>query len=277
MRTYICVLTLLLMLSASAGYCLEFGTTARYFGMGGAGIAASDDAGALDFNPANLASLETGEPADQYGYWGAQDGAWAWQGIGTFELSGDLDYMAINIAGLNELNNWGLGVSFKDFDLFDEQVWTLGAGFRLGEGPYSVGASLVRLDNSVSETLFNIGGLYTMDRPGMLPIRIGATISDITDEIGGPFFNVGAAIPLAEGRVKLAIDVLDITDEVDTLFNIGAEAALANGWIARVGSLDGDLSLGAGYKYGKWNLDAAWVDFDSPMSSSLIVSGGMSF
>ena len=120
-RTYIVVLVLALLALGLAAHAQVLGTTARYLGMGLTGIAAADDAGAVDFNPANLGSLNLRPLDESYNVRPPQldKPLWMAQGEVTSAVSGDLDFTAFHAAAyyINHVHKkHGFGVSFQTLE-----------------------------------------------------------------------------------------------------------------------------------------------------------------
>ncbi len=247
----ICVVLLLAV--ASVGSASELGFSARSAGMGGTGIADTQDAGSTFYNPAGLPWLQAPP---------APDSMWGVQGLGVWETGSDWGFKAAAVAGANPDSGWGLGAFYADDDW--DNWWGLGAGKKFGE-TWSLGAGMLKED----ETVFNAGLIYQLALPNPGVISLGLFVMDITDEWGGPIYNVGACMPLGE-TARLAVDVWDLTDEWDTTVNVGAEAIVAPDWCVRAGSMDGDMTFGAGYQGDGWTLDAAYVDWDYGDASILI-------
>jgi len=90
----------------------------------------------------------------------------------------------------------------------------------------------------------------------------------------------------ATPALLIAVDVSDVTSEIDTRWNAGAEFSFGscNEWVARAGVAElpeingdsnSDLTLGLGYAQKNWRLDGAWVD--TAGTSTWSVGAGFSF
>ena len=241
---------------------------ARQMGMGGVGVAAADDAGAINYNPANLASLNIAPPAGQYDPYTRP---WNWQLAGTAEVGGELDFWAAHLAGSNPQSNWGVGASFQSISESSSYDWWLaGAGAQLGGSNWQWGVSVMDADIYGGETTFNVGLLHTRQLPAGPPLRVGLTVEDVTDELNvGPFFNVGVAYPLmvsGDQQLLLAADLLDATDEINSIINVGMEFQPCANWAVRGGLIDTDYATaGLGYKGGAWQVDVAWQEWPGLM------------
>lgn len=260
--------TLLLVVALVVTCAVVSANPARYWGMGGAGIATANDAGAVEYNPANLGALPFAPVASGYGY-GAGPAMWNWDVAGTIELSGDMDYKAFDFATTN--GNVGIGGSWESADL----GWALGFGTGIGETNWNWGLSLAHM---MDETIFNAGLLYTMPQVDRPPLKLGLVAGDLTDKLE---LAVGAGIPLGDQGGVLALDATNLTGEGDVVFNAGVELPVAQNVVARAGMADlGDgsyLTLGLGYAGESWAVDAAWVDVDSPDKDEIVATFSYSF
>ncbi len=276
------VVTVVVLLLASSLAFAQYTTTvliegvglvpARQMGMGAVGVAAADDAGAINYNPANLASLNIAPPPGMYSQYDPYAKPWNWQIAGTAEVSGDLDFWGIHLAGTNPQSDWGVGASYQSISPSSESHWWLaGTGAQLGSSNWQWGVSVMDADLYGGKTTFNVGLLYTRQLPGSLPLRIGLTAEDVTDELNiGPFFNVGIAYSLTvagDQQLLLAADLLDATDELNSIVNAGVEFQPCANWAIRGGVIDIDDSsnatAGIGYHSGAWQVDVAWQESSS--------------
>ena len=256
--------------AANADYGIPGFTTARYMGMGSVGVAAADDVGAINYNPANLASLDIAPPAGLSTSSDVFAQPWSWQAAGTLEVDGDLDYRALHFAGSDSQAEWGFGASWHSTDSPSWMVadwWLAGIGARLGSSNWQWGISVMdgADDFYGDETTFNVGFLYNWQQQTGEPVRIGFTVDDLTDEYqAGPFFNVGIAWPISTcecGPLLLSADLLDATDEYETLFNVGFELKPLENWAFRGGRFNNDLyTAGVGYESGAWEIDVSWQE-----------------
>ena len=273
MNRLMTVVTVVALLLVSTAAFAQYTTTvlaegialvpARQMGMGGVGVAAADDAGAINYNPANLASLNIGPPAGQYDPYTQP---WNWQIAGTAEIGGDLDFWAAHLAGNNPQSNWGVGASYQSISPASSYDWWLvGVGARLGGSNWQWGVSVMDGDLYSGETTFNAGLLYTQQLPAGAPLRVGLTVEDVTGEFSvGPFINVGVAYPLrlsGDQQLLLAADLLDATDENYSMVNVGVEFQPRANWAIRAGLIDTDsATAGLGYNAGSWRVDVAWQE-----------------
>ncbi|HEY3398540.1 MAG TPA: hypothetical protein VGM19_12870 [Armatimonadota bacterium] len=242
--------------------------TARYAGMGNVGIAASDDAGAIGFNPANLASLSM--PA------GTVEKPWSGQLIGTVQLAGDGSLWGLNGAAYDSANRQGIGAGFgHQGSPFDVNAFAIGYGAALKNTGLNWGLSLSNDDN----TMINLGLQYNLPMTEAAPIKLGFVAADLFNASNdGPFYSVGAAFQAGK-QLLIGADWLDVSD-VSTI-NVGAEYTLDNAFTLRAGgtNLDdsGRLTLGAGYKAEAYKADLSWVDGKNGADDQVMISVGADF
>jgi hypothetical protein len=242
--------------------------TPRQLGMGNTATAIADDGGAWFQNPAGLGGLNVACEENK---------KWANDIIGFGGDSSD-SFFGVTWSGFEPAKAKGFGAGYVDGG--NTKIFGAGYGQNWKSSPLSVGVNVLRNDPDVgdSDTFFNIGFLYKFARPDADPIRAGLVISDVTDASdNGPFFNIGVAWPVND-QLLLAVDVNDLTDEVDSNFDFGAEYLFGKQyeWAVRAGSADGDLTLGGGYAFANnWRIDAAWADTD--VDKTWTVGAGLNF
>lgn len=251
--------------------------SARSLGMGTTAVGVADDASAWGQNPAGLAALNV--PVMEGKVWGHDL-------MGTFQTidegDEDEDFWGITWSGWDPARRRGIGAGYGDAE--EMKVFGAGYGQAFGESPASWGLSIMGVDpdGDDSEALFNVGFLYGFEQPEQAPIRLGLTVTDITDEFDiGPQFNIGVCWP-ATPELKIAADVLDITDESDEgpFLNAGAEYMLGEQreWALRAGVVDTDdgseFTAGVGWARQNFRIDAAFADIADGLWA---VSGACSF
>jgi len=244
--------------------------TPRHLGMGGAGIGVADDAAAWYQNPAGLAALKV--PVLE----GKKIGIDA---VGTYADYDEADAWAIDVSGWDPAKRIGAGVGYSDIEEASS-MFGFGVGVAIKNTALTVGANVMFVDNDLmgsspasttddDPTWLNLGFLYKFEQPEKAPIRAGLVIADLADESdNGPFLDLGIAWP-ATDKLLVAVDVTDITDEVDVEINGGVEYIMGkNNEIAlRAGLMDNgddhDLTLGAGYSFPNgFRVDAAYLNAD---------------
>lgn len=265
------VVVLVCVVLATGAFAQGFGLSPRSMGMGTAGIGVADDGAAWFQNPAGLANLNVQ----------CQDGKlWANDVIG-FVGDSDDTLWGVNWSGWQPAKGMGFGAGYTSLAGGDEKTYGVGFGMNITKTPLSAGVSLMHISDGGSDTFGNIGLLYRFVQPGKAPIRLGLTVLDVTDQIGGPVWNLGVAWP-ATPDLLVAVDWNDVSDKYNSAFNAGAEYAFGTNkeWRARAGIFDtGDshkLTLGAGYALPKnWRVDAAWADTEG--HSTWSIGAGYSF
>jgi hypothetical protein len=239
--------------------------TPRSVGMGGAVVGVADDAAAWVNNPAGLPGIKlTAEPG---GSWdGIATGSWG-TNRGT---KNDVVSLTASMKRTPD-TNWGVGVGYLDSE---RNFSALGAGFgyQFKDSPLSVGASLYRVDpdfvGASAETAFDLGFMYSFAVEDREPVKVGLVVRDLTQDIFAKrTFDIGASWKVAP-QWLVALDVEDITDESNAgpFISGGVEYTFGTNmeWKARAGFADDgndhNMTLGAGYDFGKWSVDAAFVN-----------------
>jgi hypothetical protein len=256
---------------------LGFGVTSRYAGMGEAGLALANDAGALDLNPAGLAAQSTpylapgacwnqawgNDPAAaQHGMRGHMPGAPAPTGPGqltlTDELSSNQHADGFDYAGSGPGSPWGWGAVYhhRSFDGETDSNWSVGGAYNLVAQRLALGLAYNHTDqdyppydypftgtgsyppSSESHDLWNAGLIY-LDPVSWtsVPARWGAVV-DAGNGIE-PIWNVGVAVPF-DTRGGLCADWVDVFNAYDSHLNLGAEYWLGthDDWGLRLGLAD---------------------------------------
>ena len=268
----IAVVVLLLGL-ASAGFCqwnytglTSDSVTARWMGMGGTGTAAANDEGAIDFNPALLATLDLGMPMNS-------NSPLASKGSLTGS-TGEYDAFSVKVATVNVEQGWGAGVGYEHATKWwIDDILQVGVGYKIPNTQLSVGAQVANWEGDYQGFL---GAVYDFPQKELSPIRLGAVWGNFTSADGVPsWLNLGLVVPVTP-ELRLAVDMWDATDNMwKTFWSFGAEYQLQDGIAVRAGALDGDFSAGAGYKRDAWSLDAAFSSFWG--DNQVTVTGGCTF
>lgn len=239
--------------------------TPRAVGMGGAVVGVADDAAAWIYNPAGLPNIKlTAEPG---GSWdGLATGSWGTD-RGT---KNDVVSLTASMKRTPD-SNWGVGVGYLDSEKAFSTLG-IGYGYQFKNSPLSVGASLYRVDpdfvGSKAETAFDLGFMYSFRVENREPVKVGLVVRDLTQDIYAKrTFDAGASWKV-NSQWLVALDITDLTDEsnLGPFISGGAEYTFGTNmeWQARAGfaddGVDHNLTLGAGYDFGKWTLDAAFVN-----------------
>ena len=176
-------------------------------------------------------------------------------------------------------SGWGAGYISAE-NGFDEDSFSLGYGQRAGEN-LTIGASIfyqslefeanpVQAGGDDDTLSVDLGAMYRR-QIALNDWRFGLWLEDISDEYGGPFVQVGAAVQLPAG-VEIGATLWDLTDEHDTWLGLGVEWDVPNsGLILRGGAADGDLSLGAAYQFTNFEVGLSFADTDG--SDDFITAG----
>ncbi len=175
------------------------------------------------------------------------------------EVGGDYHELSVNFASRDAAGVRGWGVGFDTIDGMDVYGAGYGQTCSFVDG-LTWGVAGVSVDGGVDEEfLFNLGLAYDVPLP-LSKLVVAAEVWDITDQLD-TLFNIGAAYYLP-GDLTLALDVWDLDDEA--IVNFGAEYAgpLLAGFTARAGSSDGNLTAGLGRDFGLFDLSISWMDLD---------------
>ena len=146
------------------------------------------------------------------------------------------------------------------------------------QSPFSFGINFFRDDPFTGdpETSVNAGFMYRFEQPDKDPLRLGLFIRDLTDVYDGSMmFDLGLAWPVTNDFL-FAVDVRDITNEIDTQVNAGAEYWFGpqRDWALRAGVNDNlvgtDFTMGLGYVFSRdIRVDAAVQDGDTDTTWNL--------
>jgi hypothetical protein len=316
----VAVVVLLLAIS-TAGFCqinlvglYADSATARWMGMGCTGIAAANDEGALDFNPANLATMKLGKKCDP--------SATDWEGSLTWG-DGSFNELSEKIGVVRPCDNWGAAVSYEhasgsagaiplsaaispaaEYESgWTDNIFQAGYGHKISGTGLSVGASVLSWSGNLGEivgdgvapaddgrsfsgdTLTNLGVLYEFPMHNLPPLRVGAVWQNIFSQIAFTHtevspFDAGIAIPVCPG-LTLAADALDVTKTYAPADSVGAEYCMKDGLSLRAGDYVGNFTAGAGYRKDNWRLDVAYdrdVDnYFSDNAAQWTVTGSVRF
>ncbi len=261
--------------------CAEF-HDASVIGRGLTRIAVPRGASTYLGNPAGLPKL-VGD--------GLPLSPWVNRASASTTLESEVDRYSVHYSGRTRTGTFGCGGGLwhAEFDHSDADYFGLGVGADISRWlcpNLSIGLNLVNQSTDEGDeispdqlgdddqTMFNIGLMKQFELPANT-CTVGLLARDITDEFdNGVMFDVGAAVEMPTGLL-VAADLNDVTDEVDTTFNIGAEWPIPmTDFTVRAGLADGDLTVGAGYTVlGSWELSAAWADYDWDEETVVSVTG----
>lgn len=289
MRSVLVVSVLLLVVVATGAFAQEIAlSTARSLGMGNTRIGIANDGAAWYQNPAGLGMMNR-KPMDGK--------TWANDAIGTyFQIASDdgtssscaasdsQSAWSLTWSGWDACKKYGAGAGYGNITDVGN-AWGAGFGITFPKFPLALGISGTEISPDGpcvdSEFLWNVGAMYEFTQKNCAPIRIGALVRDVTSRLDdGPFLDLGASWAVIP-NLLIALDVDDATSQIKTRWNAGAEYGFGtcHEWTARAGVTElvdnHDLTLGLGYDYQTWRLDAAWVDTRD--SSTWSVGVGYSF
>jgi len=240
-------------------------TDARVFAMGGVRAGLANGASSFLDNPAGLPDVDT---------FGLRLSPWPMIVSGSTTLDADVDTWSVLGAGRNQAGTQGLGAGFWHASGAGWDSDFIGAGYGLDLfGPdTALGIAVIREDRTTTmlpeangdgdATVFNVGVMKRISDP-INSWRVGLVARDVTDEWGnGPTFDLGASVDLPAGLL-VAADLVDLTDEVDSHLNLGAQWAVPlTSVLVRAGLADGDLTAGLGYRVSGLEFSAGWADFE---------------
>lgn len=239
-------------------------TDARVLAMGGVRAGLANGASSFLDNPAGLPDVDT---------FGLRLSPWPMIVSGSTTLDADVDMWSVLGAGRNQAGTQGVGAGFWHASAPGWDADFIGAGYGLDLfGPdTALGIAVIHQDRTSTvtpvqngdgdATVFNLGVMKRLSDP-VNTWRVGLVARDVTDEWGnGPTFDLGASVDLPAGLL-VAADLVDLTDEVDSRVNLGAQWAIPlTSVLVRAGLADGDLTAGVGYRVSGFELSAGWADF----------------
>lgn len=274
-----------------AGEPYYLGVGGRALGRGGAFVASRPDASSAFWNIATLAGLQRPEIMAQHSetfgsllnhdfaafVMPASDSTgWAWGVYGTYLGGSGIQITALDTVsgrpvvtqteshadwsfafGLARRTNrwWSWGVTLKTVmrDLpgnfayglgVDAAWWGQGRGWRVGLKAADLTTTFLAWDSGRKETIVphvNWGGEFD------LPQLTAGLSTLVAAEAETYFENRRGEAEYWMGSISVDL-------------HLGFEAAYRNSLFARVGSDAGRLALGAGFKSGRWGVDAAMMD-----------------
>jgi len=267
--TMVMMVAALVGLMCAAAYASGGGfRDARVLGMGLVRVGLPGGSTAFSDNPGALPTVQT---------WGMRLSPWPARVSGTATIDSESDGDRYSIAGSarNTAGTQGLGAgwatvdgTYSDLDLFGIGYGAMcpcglmgGVSLNYQSWDTSDGMSTEQ-NGSDDNTWFDVGLFKQFELP-LSTWSLGLVARDVTDEFGtGPTFDVGAAVELPTG-LRIGADLVDATDEVNTVVNLGAEWPLPlSPIVVRAGLADGDFTAGAGYRISNWEIGAAWADFE---------------
>jgi hypothetical protein len=231
-----------------------FTMTPRQLAMGGAAIAVANDCGAWRQNPAGLPRLNVPQ----------QEGPLLSDlqiNFGSF-TEGSSNVWGMNWSGYSPAHRIGFGAGFASISEAMSPSWQgVGVGMQIGSSPFSMGASLRRIELPLEDLWYgNVGALI---RSGQF--AVGVRVDDVTARSGDRYVNAGASWQAGD-RLLLAVDAIDATNVIGNgpLYCYGGELKVTPALALRAGSIDDGFeratSFGAGYEQAGYRFDFAYLD-----------------
>ncbi len=215
-------------------------------------------------NPATLGLFAAGGAS-------AETGAWSHNVSGVYELEGPVDLRAITWGGHRAGNSYGLGAGWVDVAAMRDIGLGFGMAARGGRLAWGLNYQNVDPDFTGADTLnvFDLGFAGAMQAGGTSATRAtwGVVMRDATDE---SLRTYDAGLAAETSKWLLALDVQDITDEEETILQVGASTYLGERrqWQVGGGLDDGDPTLGLVHVFRPrasgqvWKLGVAWGAHD---------------
>ncbi len=268
--TLMIVITVLVGLTVATAYA--GGSTifrdARVLGMGLTRVGVPGSSTAVSGNPAALPTLRT---------FGMNLSPWPMQVGGAATVDTDLNYDRYSLTGAvrNPAGTQGFGFGYQHYNgqYVDSDTYAAACALELCACGLLAGATLYYEQYDVNQmsaeqaggddnTWLDIGLMKRFELP-LQSWAVGVVARDVTEEFGaGMTFDVGASVELPTDLL-IAADIVDVTDEVNSVVNLGAQWPVPlTALTVRAGLADGDFTLGAGYTVMNWEISAAYGDFD---------------
>ncbi len=249
---------------------------ARSSAMGSVGVGLADDSQAFGDNPAGLCFINP---------FGMSDSEWPSMVSGVASVDADWDRYGIfySTRSIDYTQGWGAGYWHSEMGAAESDAYGGGFGMPISEAGFSAGVSVIHQDQGVAagqpgadleNTFINIGLMYIRLDDESNVWRIGAVARDITEEMAAaPWYDIGGSIMMPNG-LTVGVDVLDVTEEVKSTVNVGAELPIqGTAFLVRAGLRDGDFTAGAGYRQANWELSASFQDLDGGEEAAIGVAG----
>jgi hypothetical protein len=255
---------------------LRMGVGARALAMGGAHVAAADDATAGYWNPAGLADIECVSFTAMYAAGMTYDRTYNYFGFG-WTPSKVTNYGTFGISWLNSGVDDILGYdsnekptgTFKDQNNVFLVSWAFGSEFK--DRMFSFGFSLKVVQQKIDDySKTGVGGDAGIKFVVDPRVAIGLMVQDIGTKVDNwtvpTTVRAGLAIyPLGEDHsLIIPIDYGNTRHRDDETFHFGAEYfwEFADNWGAALmaGLNDGNFSIGTGLKVSQFRFDYAYVN-----------------
>lgn len=245
---------------------------ARVWGMGGASTAVADGADCILANPAAAVFLEGNQAS--FGLIKEE----LVTSLAMYDYSAsvpiDLDGWGIAFASGSEQTpgrRQGAGIVFVDADeTFGLPLKQLTFGGGSGSETTAIGATLdIWSFGSGYQSEYNlgVGALWRSPEGLSLGFNWDDAISSLDLGVDLDVLTLGAAYET--DRFTVAVDLHNATGTDfygDSAFLAGVEARLEGGAALRVGSMDGEMSYGLGYRGKDWAIDYAHLEAEGGLS-----------
>ncbi len=212
------------------------------------------------------------------------DRSWQHSVAGVYEIDGDVDLQSLSYGGHPTAQRWGVGAGIMD--TAGMESIGLGAGFGTPDGRLAAGLNYQSVDadhhDSVDIFDFAVGGLL----PDVCSVFDTGMWGVVARDVGDQFettFDLGVGFESADWRI--AADVEDFSDEVETIFQIGAARRFGamRQWQVGAGLDDSDLTAGVNYRptvegaVSPWKIGVAWLEGDHGQDDSWMVGASADF
>lgn len=266
----------------------------RSSAMGEAGVGLGDGPDAIGYNPAGLPWVTAAQDGSSgVGWVGAASGL-ASLDVDSGAEGEDPSRVGLFYAGRQTDMSWGLGLLYSrvDYDSSTSDLFGVGAGVPVdaarqisvgvaaffestdvaaGSVPDAVRTAGVQ---SADYTSFDIGVMYRTTDTQQNVWRVGLVATDVGEEYGDMYWRLGGSVQMPN-LLTLAVDVYDVTGEYDGHVNVGVEYPLpvdSTVVPVRAGLLDGDVTVGAGYRVDGWEAAVSYQDLDNWRELSIGIS-----
>ncbi len=286
MRHALVVLVLLLVVPANAQNVWSF--EARSLAMGNLVVPVADDSASWLQNPAGLPWMQ---PC-------GTDSADATSRVSaTTDAGGSADTIGINYSARDEQNRQGWGAGYWELGKYDLAPMVALAIERYGAGygtrvtdALSVGVTIAQVDfdwtlppmmptlsaNSITayqgnETIIDLGLMYRR-LTGDAEVKWAVVGRDLADNMT---FTIDAGASIASNGLLFGVEMRDVTDEVDSIVNVGAEwrPAQEPRLTVLAGLADGDTTYGLGWDFDRWAVSVARQHLDWATETAVSVAG----
>jgi len=201
---------------------------ARSSAMGSVGVGLADDSQAFGDNPAGLPFINP---------FGMSESEWPSMASGVASVDADWDRYGIfySTRNIDYTQGWGAGYWHSEMGAAESDTYGGGFGMPISDAGFSAGVAVIHQDQSfgvgqaaadLENTFIDIGLMYIRLDDDSNVWRVGAVARDITEEMAfSSWYDIGGSIMMPNGLI-VGVDVLDVTEEVDSTVNVGAELPL---------------------------------------------------